>query len=124
MYNISMKHSTYVFRKNTFPPVNAKNADVYLINLNNYIIAHTAFFVNEKSTKYVQKGSEKMNFKIRLLQLGKTQGAVVDELHKRGYREVSASRFSSIIHNREVGKKADEIKMVADKIVSEWESEV
>ena len=64
-----------------------------------------------------------MNIKIRLLQLGKKQVDLLEELHKRGYRTISRQSLSDMINKRLNTPKAFTIRELCDKILDEWEEE-
>ena len=64
-----------------------------------------------------------MNIKIKLLELGKTQVSLLDELHKRGYKETTPSMLSLIINKKLNTPKAFKIRELCEKILDEWEEE-
>lgn len=65
-----------------------------------------------------------MNTKIRLLQLGKKQVDLLDELHKMGYKEVSAPTLSTAINKKSFEPKMQLICQLCDNIIEKWENEV
>lgn len=65
-----------------------------------------------------------MEFKIRLLQLAKKQVDLLNELHKMGYKEVTAPRLSTAINRKDNEPKAELIRKLCDEILARWESEV
>lgn len=64
-----------------------------------------------------------MNTKIRLLQLGKKQVDLLDELHKRGYWEIGSPSLSSFLSRRINTPKAYMIRELCDEIITKWEEE-
>lgn len=64
-----------------------------------------------------------MNIKIRLLQLGKRQTDLLDELHKMGYNEVEAPTLSNSISYRLRTPKGDMVRELCDQILTKWEQE-
>lgn len=64
-----------------------------------------------------------MNTKIRLIQLGKKQTDLLEELHKRGYRTVNAGCLSRAINNKSIEPLAQRVREMVEDILTEWEAE-
>ena len=62
-----------------------------------------------------------MNIKIRLLELGKKQVDLVDELRKHGFPKLGPSLLSRYINGRHVTPQAHSVMDMCDKILTEWE---
>ncbi len=62
------------------------------------------------------------DIKLRTLAAGRTSKQVVEEINKRGYK-CATTEYSAYIHGRVKTEKALKIATLADKILSEWESE-
>lgn len=64
-----------------------------------------------------------MNTKIRLLQLGKKQVDLLDELHKQGFTRVDPAGLSNAINHRTNTPLAYRIREETEKILEMWEKE-
>lgn len=64
-----------------------------------------------------------MNIKVRLIQLGKKQVDLLAELQKRGFPKLSPSLLSNYINGRDRTPQRNSVLDMADRILSEWESE-
>ena len=64
-----------------------------------------------------------IGIKIRLLQLGKRQIDVLDEVRKRGYPKLGTAAFNRYINGHDVTPQAEAVMKIADQIITEWEAE-
>ena len=64
-----------------------------------------------------------MSIKIKLLELGKRQTDLLDELRKRGWKRVQQSELSVIINGKLTTPKADAVLSSCHDILKDWESE-
>lgn len=62
-----------------------------------------------------------MNIKIKLLELGKKQVDLLDEVRKRGYPKLDPSVLSRYINGREIAPQAKAVLALCEDILSEWE---
>lgn len=61
--------------------------------------------------------------KITLLELGKKQVDLLDELRKRGYKRLHPSQLSEYINGRQNSPQAYVVKDLIYKILDEWKAE-
>ena len=61
------------------------------------------------------------NIKIRLLELGKTQRWLLEEVQKRGYKTVHEPKFSSIINGVYTAGYSEQVLDLCDAILKEQE---
>ena len=62
------------------------------------------------------------NIRARIIELGKKNVDVMDEMRRRGVTS-TPTQFSMSIAGRLAGPKADLIRETTEKIIEEWESE-
>lgn len=64
-----------------------------------------------------------MNIKVRLAILGKMQKDLLDEVRKRGFPKMTASRFSAFLRRHDVGPTSEKVMNLVYDILDEWEKE-
>lgn len=63
-----------------------------------------------------------MLIKVKLFELGKRQTDLIDELHKRGYKNIQPSELSLMISKRLTTPKAETFLQLCEEIIKEWET--
>ena len=63
-----------------------------------------------------------MLIKIKLLELGKRQTDLLDELRKRGWKRLQQTELSTIVNGRLTTKKAQSVLAMCYEILEDWEA--
>ena len=63
-----------------------------------------------------------MNIKIKLLELGKKQVDLLDEVRKRGYPKLDPATLSKYINAHSITPQAKTVLAICDDILNEWEN--
>jgi len=89
----------------------------------NLIIQRSAKIVNNFINKLIiMKEVRNMPIKMSLLELGKKQVDLIDELRKRGYSTIQPAELSAFINKKITTPKAKTVLAICDEIIEDWKS--
>ena len=63
-----------------------------------------------------------MLIKIKLLELGKWQIDLLDELRRRGWKRLQQTELSAIVNGKLTTPKAQSVLSMCDEILADWEN--
>lgn len=63
-----------------------------------------------------------MLIKIKLLELGKRQTDLLDELRRRGWKRLQQTELSTIVNGKLTTPKARSVLAMCDEILADWEN--